>query len=147
MEPTKRSMLISLIVGVIVGAVLYRIYTGPSPSSESTSTTDTESKSKSHKVTKIITKKEGDKEETTTVITEDKDKIVDKSETSQDIVFKAPNRPWDAKVMVGVGSGSAPLLLYGLGASYEILGPVSIGAWGLGNAKEWLVGGSLGVRF
>ena len=139
------AIIVALIIGFVAGKLTEQHET------KSVSQIDTKVETDKQKDTKIVETKVETKSPdgetkvvttTETVISERKETVKDRTETKTETSSPTGNRV----TLTGMAGYDfdKKLTVYGGGVSKEILGPVSIGVWGLSNGTA---GVSLGLRF
>lgn len=137
-----KTIAITLLIGIVLGFV-GEYYLVKSNKTQETQTSDSETTKSDHKETTTVTEKSPDgTEKTTTTIVEDKDKTSSKTKTD---ITVANNKLYNISVMGGYDLGNKDYRqIWGVSASKEFLGHISVGAWGMTNGTAGL---SLGVDF
>lgn len=146
---------ILIAIAVLVAAFAVGRYTAPEKVKIETKVVEIEKQVVVHdtttkkKVTHIvITHPDGTKEETTITedITKEKDKTSNTHEDKQETVKEETksSSKLTLSALAGVHVSSSPDLVYGGMVSKQVLGPISIGLWGLTDKS---VGASVGVSF
>ncbi len=131
--------LLAFVAGGAVGAYLTPTDTKTKENAQTMTDKKTTKKQKKKKVTE---KPDGTKitEETVTESTGETETV--KTETREKIETKGPKT--SVQVLAGFDLHKTPTPVYGVAAQRELIGPVSIGAFGLTNGT---VGVTLGVSF
>lgn len=131
--------LLAFVVGGAVGTYLTPAGTKTKESAQTTTDKKTTKKQKKKKVTE---KPDGTKitEETVTESTGETETV--KTETKEKIETKGPKT--SVQVLAGFDLQKTPTPVYGVAAQRELIGPISVGAFGLTNGT---VGVTLGVSF
>jgi hypothetical protein len=91
--------------------------------------------------------KEPNGRETRTITEEDKSKVserVDSSTNIETVIETGKRSTINVSALVGMNWENRHPAIYGISVNKEILGPITIGAWGLNNGT---VGLSIGVNF
>lgn len=137
---TKYKVIISIVVVLV--AFAFGRYSAPKvPDSHTVTDTTKEVNKDTHKTT-VVTKTPDGKEVTT--IVEDTTTKSD-SDTKKDQTITAPKTSLiNISALAGLDTGRGFVPTYGISASKELIGPVTVGAFGLTNGT---IGLSIGVNF
>lgn len=122
----------------------YSAPTIPNTKTDTKTDTNTNTDTNSHKVT-VITKDPKTGQETTT-ITEDKNTETKKvTDTKTDTIVTAPKSSViNISALAGLDTARGFIPTYGISANKELIGPVTVGAFGLTNGT---IGVSVGLNF
>lgn len=137
---TKYKVIISIVVVLV--AFAFGRYSAPKvPDSHTVTDTTKEVNKDTHKTT-VVTKTPDGKEVTT--IVEDTTTKSD-SDTKKDQTVTAPKTSLiNISALAGLDIGRGFIPTYGISASKELIGPVTVGAFGLTNGT---IGLSIGINF
>lgn len=150
---TLRTQYSLTIVGLIVAFAVGRYSTKIAPNVKTVSQTQVQTEVKAdkdvHKETQTVTTKAPDgSEKTVTTVVEDSTTKIDKLKDSQTkvdtTVTQVPRKTLNISALVGTPVHLPGVPIYGVSVSKELLGPVTVGAFGFSSG---LVGISLGVSF
>lgn len=138
-----------LIVVSLVTAFAVGRYSAQKPSSklQESVVTDTNQSKDQDTIKKTTIEKHPDGVETTTIVEETKTNTIRNTDQSLslDKTVTAPKiNTLNISVLGGVDFSEAPKTVYGLSVTKDIIGPVSIGVFGLTNST---VGASIGLSF
>lgn len=137
------------IIGLVLIVLTFAIgrYTAPTKVETKTITVEIEKKVEDAKVNTVkieVVKKDGSKIITTTTNSETKtntDTNINKTATK---VVENKHSSTNLSILAGVDISNPTHLVYGAAASKQLLGPITIGIWGMSNSTA---GASLGVQF
>lgn len=137
---TTKSKVILAVLFLVLAFASGR-YSVQSP--DTTSTTDTKVDKDTHTKKTIVTTKEPDGKETTTTVVERDTSVKTDTQTSNTVI-QAKRNTTNLSLIVGLDLTDPHKPAYGLSLTKQVLGPVTVGAYGLTNG---VVGLSLGVNF
>jgi cytoskeletal protein RodZ len=143
----KTKIIASLVVVLVAFASGRYSVSNPTVKTHETTQTDSETKidKNTHKVTTITEDKTGKK---VTTITEDTDTKADKTKDSVKTIDQTvtPQKTGTVNIsaLAGFGLDSGIQPVYGLSVSKELIGPITVGAFGLTNRT---LGISVGLNF
>lgn len=138
--PRHTQFLVAFVLLMTGFAVGYKLAKGNVAEVDKTkTTTDTKTNDTDHKVTVIVQKPDGN---TTTTIVEDRHRTTD-SDTTQTSVVTIMKK---AKINVSVLAATEHFIkpYYGISINKEVLGPITVGVFGLTNGT---LGLSIGFNF
>lgn len=130
-----------ILIGVIALIVAFAF--GKYSAHPGTKTVDVvhyKTKIQTHTVTVVVTKPNGTHQSTTTT---DQTQYADTHSKSDVTVIKATNSSIKISALAGIDF-SQRKIAYGAEVSKQILGPISVGAWGL---TDGVIGVSIGISF
>lgn len=146
MNLSLKSKIIIVCAPLILAFALGR-YTAPSvPNSTIDTKTETNKKTDTdtHKVT-VITKDPKTGSETTTITEDTKTNTKTNTDTQIDKTVTAPKTSViNISALAGLDTGRGFVPTYGISANKELIGPITVGAFGLTNGT---IGVSLGINF
>lgn len=101
---------------------------------------------KHKKTTTVVVELPDGTKRTETVVTDDSTTKIDESTVSKDVKTSTPvkRNTLSVSALAGVDVTSLKSITYGVAVNKEVLGPITVGAWGLTSGT---VGVSLGVNF